>query len=74
MAKIEVEAKDKSLVYCRGCGSRETWERYPERDMHYYTGDAGSPVIGGVFEYAFKCKVCGAVTLRLDIPLLQITK
>jgi len=60
------------LVFCKDCGSRESWERYPEKDMHTYTGDLSNPTIGGIFEYAYKCRVCGALTWYPYEPELKV--
>ena len=49
-----VNPSDK-LVYCKDCGSSNTWKRYPARDWKTETG---------IFEYAYRCSVCGAITLR----------
>lgn len=61
------------LIYCKDCQSRESWQRYPEKDMQKYTGDLSNPTICGIFEYAYKCRVCGAVTYRPYEPELKVT-
>lgn len=45
-----------TLVYCKDCNSTNSWERYPVKDWLYDSG--------AIFMYAYKCRVCGAVTLR----------
>ncbi len=45
-----------ALRFCKDCLSRDSWERYPERDWKYESGK--------VYEYAYRCRQCGAVTLR----------
>ncbi len=60
------------LNYCADCGSCGSWERYPERDIHFITGDKGAEVIGRIFEYAYKCVCCGRVTFYPYAPELTI--
>lgn len=43
-------------VYCKDCGSQDSWERVPERDIK---GESGR-----VMWARWKCRVCGAETLR----------
>ena len=43
-------------VYCKDCNSTNSWERYPTGGWVFESGK--------IFEYAYKCHVCGAITLR----------
>jgi len=45
----------KPPVYCKDCNTANSWERKPARDWITESGK--------VFEYAYKCKACGAFTL-----------
>ena len=45
-----------TLVFCKDCNSTNSWDRYPVSDWLYDSDK--------IFEYAYKCRVCGVVTLR----------
>jgi len=47
---------NQTLVYCKDCSSRNSWERYPGKDWLAESGN--------VLGYAYRCNVCGAVTIR----------
>ena len=54
------------LIYCKDCRSMNSWKRYQERDM--------IKASGGIFEYAYRCAVCGAITHRDYEPELKINR
>ncbi len=46
-------------IYCKDCNSRDMWERYPEHDVISESGN--------VMMVGYRCKVCGATTLRSNL-------
>lgn len=54
------------LIYCADCKSRESWERYPDKDMKTENGN--------IFEFGYKCRKCGAVTLSPAEAILKISE
>lgn len=42
-------------IYCKDCGSSNSWERDDEHDLLYESGK--------IFEKCWRCKLCGKTTL-----------
>ena len=42
-------------VYCKDCNSRNSWGRFPAKDIHTEAGR--------LLYYGYKCRVCGATTI-----------
>ena len=54
------------LIFCKDCGSKESWERYQPKDMLYANKS-------GIYEYCYRCKICGKLTWYPYQPELKAT-
>ena len=53
-----------SPVYCKNCGSRNSWQRQPAQDIMSESGK--------VLWERWRCKICGATTITSVITPAQI--